>query len=150
MSRTKDSLGDTPFGDLFHRRPDPPRPPTPAPPIEATDPGILSRSDDPGTSKKAAHNIGPSTRNTAGKVAKMLYRHGGPMSDEQIELEGRARYGQIAEGGYRKRRSDLLNSGHVRDSGQVTRSVDNQEVTLWELTEIGREAARKLIEVERV
>lgn len=92
-----------------------------------------ARRTDPATSHAAAASVRNPELDRARVYAALAE---GPMTDEQILERCRAHYApQISPSGARTRRSELVRTGLVRDSGRRTRLSSGRLAIIWERTE---------------
>lgn len=86
----------------------------------------VARRSDPGTSWEAAESVTGIRESQAEVLA--LFREHGPMTDE----EARARYrGRQSVSGFRTRRSELVDRGLVRDTGERRRMTTGRRAVVW-------------------
>lgn len=88
----------------------------------------VARRTDPGTSWAAADSVNDVGKLQARILAALAH---GPMTDEQ--LAEALRDFHPSPSGLRTRRSELVDAGQVRASGQTERLASGRRAILWEL-----------------
>lgn len=105
-------------------------------------PHTRHRRTDPDTSKEAAGRAARITE-TRLRILELLDSDDGyeMMTDDEIAASARAEGWFTSPSGLRTRRSELVESGLVADSGERSTLPTGRRAVLWRITEKGRQAA---------
>lgn len=94
-----------------------------------------ARLTDPATSHAAANSVDRSQMSHAKRVIVTLLMLEGPMTDEELLLLWNDRIAdRISQSGLRTRRSELVDAGLVRDSGERRPLESGRMAIVWEAT----------------
>jgi hypothetical protein len=99
----------------------------------------VARRTDPETSRAAAASITPATMRTSQRVVLNALRLIGPSTDEVLlsavaDMMTAAGLKPMSPSGCRSRRSELVDAGLVRDSGQRAELASGRKAIVWEVT----------------
>jgi hypothetical protein len=98
-----------------------------------------ARSTDPGTSHAAARSITAENMKESQRAVLDCFDRYGPMHDERFlavysEVRNSHGWPQQSESGLRTRRSELVDSRWMRDTGQTVTLPSNRQSTVWHIT----------------